>query len=207
MESNFSIHYGQNVIKLSQNDINEYAELYKLNRISKDRFSSLFVINLMLLEKVTKIDPMEVVEEIMVLEGMRHSSQTKTESEFRGGLLKGLWHKHFMPSLPSTIAYNITNNLGKHGISNLVEKIFDPKKSPIITKEMIEELSHQLIVGSMEERAEKEKLTGEWIVYAKENKYNYYLGIWKHDSGDENIAETIRSTCMPQFQFLSKYFP
>lgn len=206
MEFNFNIHDGTNTRQVSQAEINEYAELYGLNRIAKDRFSSLFVVNLMLLEWVNGVDPMEVIEEIRVLEGIRASLQTKPEAEFRGEKLRGLWHKHFMPSLPSVMAHNITNHLGKHGTKNLVEEIFDPNKSPVVTKEMFEELSHRLVVGSMEERAENNKLTGEWIVFAKENRKNYYLGIWRHDAGDEKIAETIQSTCMPQFQFLSKYF-
>jgi len=205
VEFNFNIHDGTNTRQISQTEINEYAELHELTRIAKDRFSSLFVVNLMLLDWVNGIDPIEVVEEIKVLEGLRASLQTKAESKFRGKKLRGLWHKHFMPALPSVMAHNITNHLGKHGTKNLVEEIFNPNKSPVVTKDMIEELSHRLVVGSMEERAERDKLTGEWIVFAKEEGKNYYLGIWRHDSGDEKIAKTIQATCTPQFQFLSKY--
>lgn len=207
MEFSFNIYDGTNTRQVNQDELNEYAVAYGLDHIAHDRYSSLFVINLMLLEWISGVDPLQVIDEIKSLEGLGPSLQTKPASEFKGSHLKGLWHKHFMPALPSVMAHNITNHLGRDGTKNLVEEIFDPAKSPVITKEMIEELSYRIVVGSIEERAESEKLTGEWIVYAKENNINYYLGIWRHDAGDEKIAETIKSTCVPQFPFLAKYFP
>jgi len=205
MDFTFNIHDGTNSREVRQSEIDEYASLYGLDSLAKDRYSTLFVINLMLLEWVNGVDPHQVIDEIKTLEGSGASLQTKQETEFKGTQLKGLWHKHFMPSLPSVMAHNIVNQLGKNGTRNLVEEIFVPSRNSVVTKEMLEELSHRIVVESLEKRAEQEKLTGEWIVYAKENEGNYYLGIWRHDAGDEKIANTIKSTCLPQFPFLSKY--
>ncbi len=47
---NLNIHYGTNTSQVSQTEINKYAVFYGLNHIARDHFSSLFVVNLMLLE-------------------------------------------------------------------------------------------------------------------------------------------------------------
>jgi hypothetical protein len=135
MEITFNIHDGTNTRQVTQDELKEYAGAYKLDHIAKGRYSSLFVVNLMLLEWVNGVDPFQVIDEIKALEGLHPSMQTKPASEFRGEHLKGLWHKHFLPALPSVMAHNIMNQLGKNGIKNLVEKIFDPTKSPVVTKE------------------------------------------------------------------------
>jgi hypothetical protein len=56
----------------------------------------------------------------------------------------------------------------------------------------------------MEERGSQGKLTGEWIVFAKEDAGNYYLGIWPHTASDERIASSIKAACVPEFPFLAK---
>lgn len=203
----FNVHDGESTRQVTYLDLKEFAELYGLDRFAKDRYSSLFVLNLMLLEQTNGIDPAQVIEEIRALEGGRASLQTKAESQFTGKHLKGLWHKHFMPALPSVMAHNIMNHLGKNGTRKIVEEVLNPEKGPVVTKEMLDELSHRIVIGSMEGRASQEKLTGEWIVFAKENGANYYLGVWSHNAGDESIAGSIKSACVREFPFLAQYFP
>jgi len=205
MHFTFNIHDGETTKEIHQEQIEAYAALYGLDVVAKERYSMLFVVNLMLLEVANGVDPHQVIDEIKALEGNGRKSYTKGASEFKGVFLKGLWHKHFMPALPSVMAQNILNYLGKDGISNLVEEIFDPNKSSVCTKEMINELSYRVVEEPIKKRGEDKMLTGEWIVYAKEPEGNYYLGIWRHDVGDENIAKAIKTTCIPQFPFLSKY--
>lgn len=206
MHFTFNINDGKTTKAIHQEQIEAYAAFYGLDVVAKERYSALFVVNLMLLEVANGVDPNQVIDEIKALEENGRESYTKEASEFRGAFLKGLWHKHFMPGLPSVMANNILNHLGKNGLSNLVEEIFDPNKSSVCTKEMIDELSYRVVEESIKKRGENKMLTGEWIVYAKEPGGNYYLGIWRHDAGDENIAKAIKTTCVPQFPFLSKYF-
>ena len=204
MKTVFNVNDGQSTREISDQEIKDYASLYGLDRIINGRYSSLLIVNLIILEQYQGIDPGHVIEEIKHLEGIVPSNKTKPATEFRGEYLKGLWHKHFFPALPSVFGHNITNHFGKHGVHNLVDDIFDPQKSPTVTKEMIEELSHRLVVESLEERGDQEKLTGEWIIYAKEDDNNYYLCISPHNAGDENIANNIKSVCLKEFPFLSK---
>ena len=201
----FKVHNGQKLEELSSTDIAEYAKFYGLDSLIPGRYSSLFIVNLITLEKGQGIDSHSIIEEIKCLEGIASTSQTKPPSQFRGEFLKGLWHKHFFPALPSVFGYNITNHFGKNGIRNLVEEVLDSAKSSTLTKEMINELSHRLVQVPLEDRAAENKLTGEWIVYAKEDDKNYYLCISPHSAEDKTIASNIQVACAPEFPFLKKY--
>jgi hypothetical protein len=177
MELTFNVHENGQIRQVTQKELRDYALMYGLESIAAGRYSSLFVLNLMMLDRLNGIDPFQVIEELKFLEGGRQSIQTKPASQFKRDHLKGLWHKHFMPALPSVMAHNIINHLGRHGARKLVEEVFDSAKSPIVTQEMIDELSHRIVIESMEKRGAQEKLTGEWIVFAKEDDSNYYLGV------------------------------
>jgi len=206
METSFRIHNGDAIEEFSARQISEFANIYGLDRIAPGRYSSLFIVNLYLLDKVNGISPEQVIAEIKHLEGLAPSQQTKEASEFKGPILKGLWHKHFLPALPSVFAHNIINHLGRRGLKDLVTEVFDPTKSSVVTRGMIEELSSRLVEGSMIDRASKGKLTGEWIIFAKENQENYYLCIAPHTSDDANIASNLK-VCVHEFPFVSRYTP
>lgn len=205
MEISFNINLGGTTRAVSHKEISDYASIYGLDKIAPDRYSSLFIMNIMSLHMIQGIEPGHIIEEIRHLEGLRASLKTKPPSEFKGSVLKGLWHKHFYPALPSTIGRNIQNHLGKDGLRKLAEEVFDPKKSTKVTKEMIYEFSHRLVEGSLEQRGNKVKLTGEWIVYAKHSNKNYYLCVSPRNTEDNNILSNIGVACVPEFPFLSKY--
>lgn len=205
MEINFRVHVGDITKEVSHEKIIEYAKFCGLERIAKGRYSSLLVINLMSLENLQGIDPAHVVEEIKYLEGLTDFTMTKPATQFKGEILRGLWHKHFFPPLPSSHANNIMNYFGKNGLRSLIEEIFDPSKSPTVTEEMIQELSNRVSTESLEQRHSQNKITGEWIVFAKHQNKNYYLSVSPHTAGDKQIASNIKVACVPEFEFLSKY--
>ena len=91
-------------------------------------------------------------------------------------------------------------------MKNVVEEVLDPGKNSVIDQKQLKNISYRIASKPMEERGSREKITGEWIVFAKENEGNYYLGIWPHKAGDENISSSIKATCVPNFPFLAKYF-
>lgn len=205
MKIGFNVHEGNATYRVESEELVEYANYYELERYISGRYSWLFVFNLMMLERKNGIAPFSIIDEIKNLENLGPSQQTKPASEFKGAHLKGLWHKHFFAANLSLLAHNITNQLAGGKLKKLIEEVFDPKKSPTVTKEMIGEISHRLVVESLENRAADSKLTGEWIVFAKHQGQNYYLCISTHESGDENISQSIKAACLPQFAFLSSY--
>lgn len=205
MDISFNVHEGSKTYKIRNEDLVRYANLYGLERLIPGRYSWLFVFNLMMLERMNGVDPFSIIDEIKVLEGIGRPQQTKPALEFKGAHLKGLWHKHFFPANLSSIAHNIRNHLAGKKLQKLAEEIFDSKKSPVVTKEMVKEFSHRVVDESLKDRASDSKLTGEWIVFAKHQGQNYYLCLTTHESGDENIANSIKILCLPQFSFLSNY--
>jgi hypothetical protein len=52
-------------------------------------------------------------------------------------------------------------------------------------------------------RSRAQKLTGEWIVFAKHEGKNYYLTLAAHGEGDDHIFARIRDGCVSEFPFLS----
>ena len=201
----FNVHEGNSTYRVENEELAEYANRYGLETLIPGRYSWLFVFNLMMLERKNGVAPFSIIDEIKNLEGDGPQQQTKPASEFKGVHLKGLWHKHFFAANLSLITHNISNQLAGGKLGKLVGDIFDPNKSPVVTKEMIGELSHRVVVESLEDRASDGKLTGEWIVFAKHQGQNYYLCLTTHESGDENITQSIKAACLPQFAFLNTY--
>jgi hypothetical protein len=202
---NFNVHIGTETMNVTSEDLDRFATLHGLKANIPGRYSAIFCLNLLLLEK-EGIDPAHVIAEVKALEIPDSRSSTKQESQFTRKHLNGLWHKHFLPPLPSAIAHNLLNQLGKNGMEKIANEVFNPALSPTVTKEMLDEFTDRIVNKTLEQRAEDNKLTGEWIVYAKENGKNYYLGIWSHRFGDENIAKSIQASCLHEFPFLEKYF-
>jgi hypothetical protein len=114
-----------------------------------------------------------IVAEIKALEGGPQSIGTKPATEFTKEPLKGLWHKHFFSA--HFVAHNLLDQLSGGRLKALVEKMLDPKKHPVITTELINQLSHEVAIGTFEKREAQGKLTGERIVFAKQAGQNYLL--------------------------------
>ncbi|WP_296951807.1 hypothetical protein [uncultured Massilia sp.] len=201
---NIRVRLGDQTRYITSAQLNAFASIYELDRIADGRYSSLFVLNLLLMSEIQGIDPAHVIVELKALEG-KGPSFTKPETEFRGQHLQGLWHKHFLPPLPSAMAHNILNQLGKNGLSKIAEEVFGPHMGKTVTQEMLDEVTTRAIVDTITQRADNNRLTGEWIVFAREDGRNYYLGIWPHAQGDEEIAQSLRAACLPEFPFLQKY--
>jgi len=196
----FHINSGDETKTITEENLAEYAHQVGLDRIASDRCAWLFVMNLFLFDKINGIDPKLVVEEIEVLEGKRSGIGTKPATQFKKDPLKGLWHKHFFSA--HFVPRNLRNQLGKDGIKNLVEEVLDPAKSPVVTVDMVNELSRRVVTESLETREEQDKLTGEWIIFTKYEGKNYYLCISTHKEGDQVIYDQISSMCFEQFPFL-----
>ena len=58
------------------------------------------------------------------------------------------------------------------------------------------------VVGLYAERSRDQRLTGEWIVYARHEGRNYYLCLARHDEEDATIFDRIKNGCVDEFPFL-----
>jgi len=199
-EFDFHIQFSGREVNVSQVELAEYAEIVGLEQAVPGRWAWLFVLTLKLHEDTQGTDPFAIVEEIKSLEGKGQAPGTKPPTVFKREPLKGLWHKHFFSA--QFLPKNLLLQLAGGRLRAKVEDIGDPKKYPVVTKDMIDELAQEIVEGTYESRANEGKLTGEWILFSKHAGQNYYLCIANHGSGDQEIFDMISTIGYRQFPFL-----
>lgn len=197
----FNVHIGTEAKTITSAELERYAEACFLNLHAEGRYSQVFVLDMLMYERMHGIDPFEVTEEIRRLERSERSTRTKPATRFLRKPLEGLWHKHFFSA--RFMARNIVNHLGGGRLERLVDEIFDPDKSAVVTERMIDELAYRTSIESFEQRAHEGKLTGEWIVFAKHEGKNYYLCLATHRTSDQSIHDKIKAVCWHEFPFLA----
>jgi len=202
MHPNFHVSIGQASRTITFDELQKFSDLLQLNKIAHGRFSWLFVFDLLIWNEFNGHEPFQVARQIEALENPKTLSGTKPPTQFLNPPLRGLWHKHFFDA--HFIPHNLRNHWSGNRLQKLVEEVCGPKKSGP-TKEMVNELVHRLVHGAMEDRNSAEKLTGEWIIFAKHNDQNYYLCLARHDEGDEAIYSRIEQLCFREFSFMKSY--
>ncbi len=149
-----------------------------------------------------------VIDEIKVLEGGQRPSMTKPPTSFTRGPLKGLWHKHFFDA--QFMMKNIMNHWNLHNPTpeQCAQRYMEIMKEHGITDlsdENINRIIYHFVNGGYEQRAEKKKMTGEWLIFAKYKIKNYYLIIANHTQCHEQeneLYQLIFDKCSDQFPFL-----
>jgi hypothetical protein len=164
--------------------------------------SELLWFDMYVLDQEFGVSPHEILKSITNLEAGEPHSGIKPATPFKNPPLNGLWHKHYFSA--NFLVNNITLALGKNGLENLVNEVFD-KSKPIVTKEMITELAHRVTNEPIENRDKQGKITGEWIIVAKHNTKNYYLCLNTHDAGDQFIFDRVMQRCTREFPDLKKW--
>lgn len=147
-----------------------------------------------------------VLHEINVLEGLAPPSSTKEPTQFKRPPLHPFWHKHF-----STARHLMRNmgerwGLGKSGNCELWEMIERvAAECGAQTDLWPKRLAHQLVLGGINDRAVARRMTGDWIIFAKYEGQNLYLGLGTHDESarDTNaLYQKLRQGSEWEFPFL-----
>lgn len=152
-------------------------------------------------------DPFAVLDELDHLEGMRASSVTKRESQFKlGGPLHPLWHKHF--TLPRHLIHNIgirwnLSGGGNKDLDNMIEEVL--REHGEFPERWQALLTHRFVIDAFKDRAAR-GLTGDWIIYGKHDDLNYYLDLATHSEavGQKavQLLKKLRGSCMAEFPFV-----
>jgi hypothetical protein len=146
-------------------------------------------------------NPARIIEEIAILErpilGAR-KSQTKPAEELRRGCLRGLWHKHHTQAVFMLPNVALHWRKGKRLDQFLASSLrpgskFDAARAFEMTRDWTRK-------GYLE-RAKAGKLTGQWIVYAKQGGVNYYLTLGTH--GDDEAIWSRAKSCSNEFPELA----
>jgi hypothetical protein len=123
--------------------------------------------------------------------------------------LAPLWHKHFFS--PRHLLrnvderWNLARGEGNRDLDTVLAEIAaehgnNPARWPSV-------LAHRLNVGGLEERAHAQRLTGDWIIFAKRDGENYYLDLATHEEAEgsansERLMQKLQAGCQPEFPFL-----
>lgn len=200
MKPSFRVHIDGKVEQFTEVELGGYAERVGLAAVAPGRWSWLFAMQLLLHERQNGVDPSLVVAELQALEGQIRTVATKPATQFSHLPLKGLWHKHFFSA--HFVPHNLVMQHSRGRLEKLVERVLDPEKHSVVTPELLDQLTYEIVHGALEQREADNSLTGEWIVFAKHEGQNYYLSIALHNSGDQSIFDQIESVCFPQFPAL-----
>jgi hypothetical protein len=148
---------------------------------------------------VVLVDVHSVIDQIAVME---RAVPRNAATQFAAGPLKGLWHSHW--SQASGVPDHLANDMAHHGGSLVFEWLtqrYGPAgwSSQTIDREMVDLLAHASVSNVLDHRAGNiadasgSRLTGEWIVYAKDAARNVYLTLGGHNETDEAIL----ARCLP----------
>lgn len=118
----------------------------------------------------------------------------KQARQFKGAVLKGLWYKHVDDASISGMATNILNEMKK---DDWVMKSFTDHFGPFDgTKKFNDKharfLAHQFTVVSQQKRSGRKEMTGEWIVYQKNDEDLHLLTLASHQEDDARILRRIK---------------
>jgi len=176
-------------------------------RLDMNRVSKFLLIQLTSINKHRTYNSSSITDAIQELEGVGRGCKQRI-GQFKHLPLKGLFKVHYHDA--KFIGENLINHWGLESEGN-------PKLSSLYYRVAEEEgktpskfgwqgrLAHEMTVGGYEERAMKNKLTGEWIIFAKHNNQNYYLCISRHaksKSEDREIYDFIKLFCKHEYPFL-----
>lgn len=190
-------------IKITSEGLAKWRSFYSINSDLVSRISELMWFDMYVMDKEFGVSPHDIFVSVNELEAGEKLSGVKPATQFKKLPLKGLWHKHFFSA--NFVPGNILLALGKDGMEKLVNETFDAANSPIVTREMIAELAHRVTYEPLEKRDADGKLTGEWIIFIKNDDKNYYLCLNTHAAGDQCIYDRIINFCVQDFPELPKW--
>ena len=178
-----------------------------LEQIAPGRISLLFLLSVFGAYKAGRIDPAQVAREIEALE-KGETTGLKPPIQNRHPPLKGLWHKHYMQPGMASLAMNIQHGLKQFGIPYLQQKVREAQQAGeerYFTIEDVVPLANDAVHGNWRRLREMERLTGEWIVFARHEGRNYYLTLATHDkTTHEHERQQIENICYREFPFLEE---
>ena len=104
------------------------------------------------------------------------------------------------------MALNIQHGLREFGMPRFQEMIREAETAGELRDVKSEDVPHivkDVVEGNWKRLRDAEKITGEWILFAKHDGKNYYLALATHDmTTHQHIRELIDTICCPEFPFI-----
>ncbi|WBA12873.1 hypothetical protein [Salinivibrio kushneri] len=184
--------------------INYLLRHLNLDETIKGRYSILFLCQIYERYSSGRLDIELFQNEILYLEGLISTSETKKPTQFKDPPLRGLWHKHYYSGTIKCIATNALNSFRKYGVPFLKNQI---NKEKLISITDINSIVEDITTNNPNRRRENSQATGDWIVFARVNGENYYLCLADHPENgreDDNRIMNGIEGCFHQFPFIKK---
>lgn len=179
----------------------EFVQLYGLDELIPNRYSEIFVVDLIVNLELSGVDPTHIIDEVKRLETLSNDGYTKEATQFKHAPLHPLWHQHYFSD--HFLVHNIQNEI-KKSFNTIWDKSMGEKNS-VIEQKHLDKLVHNLVEGTIETRSNEKRITGEWLVFSKETTGNIYLCMATHTTGDINIYNRLEYCCEHQFPLLEPF--
>lgn len=179
----------------------EFVKYYGLDNLIPDRYSEIFIVDLIMNLDLNGIDPRHITDEIKRLETLSDDGYTKEATQFKYPPLHPLWHQHYFSA--HYLVPNIQNEINRN-FKAIWDKSMGPEGS-VIEKKHIDDLAHNVVNGTIETRSNEKRITGEWLVFSKQTTGNIYLCMATHTTGDQNIYDKVAYCCERQFPLLEPF--
>lgn len=117
----------------------------------------------------------------------------KPARKFKGQTLKGLWYKHVQDASISGMATNILSEMSRGNwlMQSFVEKFGPLDGSTVFGDEHSAFLAKKVTEGALSRRSNRNEMTGEWLVYSKEEEKLHLFTLASHQEDDNRIIERI----------------
>lgn len=121
----------------------------------------------------------------------------KQDRVFKGSTLRGYNYRHIFCSSLQSMATNMLNQLNdnKWGGKN-VDSLIKGSKKETFDDALIRDIANLVTDEAMKKRLENDKVTGEWLVYKKEEANLHLLTLAVHKESDEDIRSRLGGVIM-----------
>jgi hypothetical protein len=192
-------------LALNPADHRRLQEQLGLKCIPGAAFSALFVSQLELLRRSGVISIDAIIDAVRALHNVGPPQRTKRPSQFKRSPLKGLWHVHFWDAqfMPENIRLQWKRmREGQDWLEAAIEMAIHGSGESSLTDRLRGEIARVVVEDAFHERSEAEQLTGEWIVFARQERTHYYLTVAFHSESDDAIRARIDRFAPLEFPFL-----
>jgi hypothetical protein len=189
---------------LSREQISKLKRRATRGRPYADRISLQFALRLVLIATELGEDHL-VLHELDYLERLRPDSRTKPEAQFKHAPLHPFWHKHY--SSARHMPRNLSTRWGLYADGNrdltkLMEQLIR-NHGPDDLDKFSNDLAYRMVIDGYTDRA-KRGLTGDWIIFGKQDGQNYYLDVVEHGEPSEHdlLYKRLHESCAAEFPSL-----
>ena len=196
-------------VSMTFEEVAEFKRYVSCGANFADRISLALAFRLVL-QRINFGEDHHILFEISHLEQGVDTS-TKPAEQFKHSPLFPLWHKHFSTSrhMLRNIGerWNVARGPGNRDLEAMIAGVVAEHRHD--SRMAANLLTHHFVLGALQERSDAQRMTGDWIIFAKHEDRNYYLDLATHEEGEpgdraDQLFEKLKQGSSLEFPFLFK---